>query len=682
MRRIVYCILVTVILAVLIPIPDTHALSISIRVGYNTNLPPFQYLDENGEPTGLHIELLNEIARTSNLQLEYYPFDNTFEAVDAMLNGDLDIVLGVNPKKYSNDPISFTDILSSSTLCLLADNRNAQRYQSESRHRDMNVTLDDDVASYPYMGSMDFASIIIKDNQINAFETQRAGYADMLISVKDSILWILRERGLQDQYTIVTNYMLPVSFAIATHPDDMSLRALLNTKLTLLRTNGQYEEMINRWILADDSGKQIGLLRNIIIVAGALLAGMTVYLMINLRIKKLLAQEVAVRTEDLNKANEEINIANQKLEQRIEQTENYNRFLYNIIEASPAAMLLIDKKGKVIHSNRRALQLQEAFEGKADFAKGIGILYRKILCMDANEILLPEKSSTPRNISLTSGDGKEHKYRFSIHNLMSYNVNSGVLVSVEDVTAEELEKDTAFEKQKNEALNQMIAGLAHEIKNPLTTISAAAEMILTNSESQSFWEAFFKYVPNEIDRINRLVQNLVYYARPSQTQPMPVNLKELILAFQQLIAPITQRNEILVEFQAEQDLYVMADKDKLNQVLFNLILNSIESIVHKKAHVNGKYEPLIKIWTKQADSLVIISVWDNGTGMTRTEIENCIKPLFTTKKAGTGLGLSVSDQYIREIGGRLTIESESGSYSCFTVSLPLASAPIALVDIV
>ncbi|HWQ30051.1 MAG TPA: ATP-binding protein, partial [Negativicutes bacterium] len=254
--------------------------------------------------------------------------------------------------------------------------------------------------------------------------------------------------------------------------------------------------------------------------------------------------------------------------------------------------------------------------------------------------------------------------------LLNYNINNGSLISVEDVTAEELEKDVAFEKRKNEALNHMIASIAHEIKNPLTTISAAAAMIVTNGESKSFWEAFSKYVPNEIDRINRLIQNLVYYARPSQTQSEPVNVKNLILAFRHLIMPMTQKSDISAEFQAEHDLYVLANKDKLNQVLFNLILNSIESVEYRKTQEDSEYEPLVRLWAVQTDSSVVIAVQDNGTGMTTEETENCTKPFFTTKNAGAGLGLSVSLQYIHEIGGELYVESELGEYSRFTIILP------------
>jgi len=554
---------------------------------------------------------------------------------------------------------------------MLADNEKAAKFSAGNQQHSMSVSLEDDTANYSYMSSLGFSSIIIKDNQISAFQTQKDGYSDMLVGIKDSVGWILKRYGLEDDYTIVINYMFPVNFTIAAHIEDMYLINIINNSLTMIRTDGRYENIFNAWIIQDDNNMIIGFFKTILTITGILFALTIVYLIVNLRIKALLTREVGIRTADLKIANEEIKIGNINLELRVLQTENYNRLLHNIIESSPVAMLLIDSKNNILHSNQRAVQLQALFENKAGFENGIGVLYQKILDMHVYENSATTPYSETRNIALKSVDGNVHKYRFSVHNLMNYNIDSGTLISVEDVTAEELEKDAAFEKKKNEALNHMIASLAHEIKNPLTTISAAADMIVDNNKNPLYWEAFFKFVPNEIERINRLVKNLIFYARPVQTQSDRVNIKSLIFTLKHLITPMSEKNNITIKFQADQDLHVLVNEDKLNQILFNLILNSIDSVDFKKSKTNSDYQPHIQLCAIQESGFAVISVEDNGIGMTDDEINKCTNPFYTTKDTGTGLGLSFSVQYINEINGDMVIKSEFGKYACFTIKLPL-----------
>ena len=230
-RRLLTAIFAMAIMLLWVP-TDANALTISLKVGVNTNLPPYQFIGENGEITGLHIDIMDALAEIDQFDIEYIPFPNAYAAMEAMLDNELDAVIGVPQKKYITWDVMFSDEINSAVLCLVANEKIAKRYEEEqSAGRGMTIALEGDTIDYNHMSNLISSSIILKDSQVNAFYMLQQGYADMLLGVKDSVVYQLREKNLEDAYTIMGNYISNVDYSIATHQDDHDQREYLERHL-------------------------------------------------------------------------------------------------------------------------------------------------------------------------------------------------------------------------------------------------------------------------------------------------------------------------------------------------------------------------------------------------------------------------------------------------------------------
>ena len=187
--------------------------------------------------------------------------------------------------------------------------------------------------------------------------------------------------------------------------------------------------------------------------------------------------------------------------------------------------------------------------------------------------------------------------------------------------------------------------------------------------NEKFRQAFTEHIPQEIDRITRLIDNLLDYARPGVSKIEEVSLPEVIRSVYELSKVTAKKTQILLNIAEETGLTVRGDRDKLKQSLLNLMINSIEATKNMAARDNKIHNITIDCYTEN-DSAVI-RITDDGIGMTEQELERCTTPFWTTKKAGTGIGLALAKQYIEEAGGRMKIDSAKNQFTCVEIQLPV-----------
>jgi polar amino acid transport system substrate-binding protein len=240
-------------------------------------------------------------------------------------------------------------------------------------------------------------------------------------------------------------------------------------------------------------------------------------------------------------------------------------------------------------------------------------------------------------------------------------------MTVEDVTREEQEKQRLFEEDKNKTLNSLIAGIAHEIKNPLMTIQTATSLIIEQGYNLEVRDAFTMFVPHEIDRINQLIEGFINYARPLRGGVVELFcISTLIKECIYLVKIMSKKDKFIIITDIEEELYIYANKDKIKQSIINLIINGIESMKLKLVNMP---EAILKmsIKTYSLENDVFVKIRDQGVGMSLADIKKCTQPFFTTKTAGTGLGLAIVKQFIQENDGTLAIDSEKGKYAEFSI---------------
>lgn len=659
-RAIKIIIVAVLFLILLLPI-KAQALRTTVRVGFCEYMPPYQYTNDSCEPFGFHVDIFNAIAEKSGLLLEYVPFSTTTDAMDGLEKGDIDTVLGAVYNQFPGYDIKHSDVMSSANICLLAPIHVAENYKNDGGDN-YRVIVEFRLISYNYLARISRENIMLKGNQKNSVEAHLAGHAEMVVGIKDCLLWYLDEKGLSDYYEIINNYMASADFTIAVREGDRHLYDTINNGIAYLHTSGGYEDLYNSWF-HPDRAINYQLLLNIVAILFTISAiFLLAYFIVNSRAKRKLVDLVREKTSELYQTNTE-------LKRRTDQVEAESRLRNLIIESSPASIVLINKELKVEYMNNKAMLLS----GIGSHILGNSVFDLKVFGEIVNciEDDLFNSSWLQRNGTIKTRDARSgiyEKYRYGLHQIVRIEEITGVLLSVENITLEENEQEAIFEKKKNEVLNSLIAGIAHEIKNPLTAIDASASMIEEKGDNVNYRKAFSTYIPQEIARITRLINNLTDYARPGRSKTEMVYLPDIIRSVCELASVTAKATKIEMTLLQEDRLKFLGDRDKFKQSLLNIVMNSIESVQRKILATHVKH--IVNIEASVADHIITLSVYDDGIGMSEEEICCCTEPFYTTKPAGTGIGLAITKKYIEEVGGTMEISSIKNEFTCVTIRLP------------
>jgi two-component system, NtrC family, sensor histidine kinase HydH len=235
------------------------------------------------------------------------------------------------------------------------------------------------------------------------------------------------------------------------------------------------------------------------------------------------------------------------------------------------------------------------------------------------------------------------------------------------VAAEQLEKAEATMRRSERlaALGQMSAGLAHELRNPLGTMKASAELLMRNVEpSNEVAHEMAGYISTEVDRTNSLITRFLDFARPLAVRLASTDLHEVL---DRAVADIERHQpplDVIIYKNYSPDIPQMPlDAELMERVIYNLLLNAAQASP-PQGHITLK--------TRLSDSMVEIAVIDRGSGIDSKHLENIFNPFFTTKSNGVGLGLAIVSKIVDEHGGTITVESELGSGTVFHICLKLS----------
>lgn len=215
------------------------------------------------------------------------------------------------------------------------------------------------------------------------------------------------------------------------------------------------------------------------------------------------------------------------------------------------------------------------------------------------------------------------------------------------------------------ALGQLSGGLAHELRNPLGTIRASAEMLLKNvPEGSEMARELAGFISSEVDRTNSLVTRFLEFARPLELQPGRAELAEVLDSAIGQLERGQPHYDVTIYRNYSPDVRPFAfDAELLERVFYNLILNAAQA-----TPPGGE----VTVKTRALGGGVEISVIDRGSGIEPAQLENIFNPFFTTKKDGVGLGLAIVSKIVDLHGGKITVESQPGKGSIFRVFLPAA----------
>ncbi|OGU77262.1 MAG: hypothetical protein A2V93_10405 [Ignavibacteria bacterium RBG_16_34_14] len=227
--------------------------------------------------------------------------------------------------------------------------------------------------------------------------------------------------------------------------------------------------------------------------------------------------------------------------------------------------------------------------------------------------------------------------------------------------------------QKMESIGTLAAGIAHEIGNPLASISAIVQVVQRTTED-SFVKEKIELIKSQVTRISKIIRDLVDFSRPSNYELRLTDINQNISEAVNITRVGAKAKDIDFEFEKSENIPLLPlVADQIEQVFINILLNAVDSFAEPIA--KNKKEKRIEITTELKDDFVNITFSDNGSGIKDEHLIKIFEPFFTTKKEGkgTGLGLWVSYGIVKSFQGDIRVKSKQGEGTTFVVSLPTKS---------
>jgi two-component system sensor histidine kinase HydH len=284
---------------------------------------------------------------------------------------------------------------------------------------------------------------------------------------------------------------------------------------------------------------------------------------------------------------------------------------------------------------------------------------------------LQDKSDeiTDRDVVLKGADNMQ--YSLHLSSMPVYNQFSDfmgrVLLMYDLSELKRLEKEIQ-RHDRLVALGKMAAGVAHEVRNPLSSIKGFATLLGSKFKDGSQEHEAADLLVQEAERLNRSITELLNYARPTPLRKEPVDLGEIVDLGLKLISSDAQVLGVKTSLDVEADLpAISVDKDKINQVLLNLYLNGLQAMEHSTSAKELK----VSVHHDVHDGMLVIEVQDTGSGIPPEDLDKVLDPYFTTKPDGTGLGLALAYKIIDEHKGIIRFSSSEGEGTTVSVSLPI-----------
>jgi signal transduction histidine kinase len=334
----------------------------------------------------------------------------------------------------------------------------------------------------------------------------------------------------------------------------------------------------------------------------------------------------------------------------------------NILASITSGLIVLDTAGTVILVNEHVPRLLR------DTGDILGTSYTTALpsCITAIAARLIENDAEGQR---SSAMGKckigELYLEVSAYRMLDYrNLPTGILLLLQDVTEYEHMNLQLYRAEKLATMGTMLSGIAHELRNPLSIISARAQRALTKKDGDAAWmRKCFASIETQTERCASIVNNLLDFTRNTATTPGFHDIGDIIDETLTYVEYQNLFDDITVEKHYQPDAQVYGDRSRYVQVFLNLITNAADAMAGRGT---------LAITTEKAGPLsTLVNVSDTGPGIARAIHEQIFDPFFTTKEPGkgTGLGLAIVYKIVQESGGRIWFGSRPG-HTTFSVMLP------------
>lgn len=354
-----------------------------------------------------------------------------------------------------------------------------------------------------------------------------------------------------------------------------------------------------------------------------------------------------------------------ELSRKEEDFQTLEAFSEKIIRSLPSGLITTDNNGDITSFNEAA----EFITGKKS-AETIGSSLHELF-----ENI--DFENCPPEITFVEQSGKKRFLGLSLSVLRSGKGEElGRIIIFQDQTVyREMEQQLKI-SDRLAAVGQLAAGLAHEVRNPLASISGSIQLLRRDARFSDD-DRLFRILLRETDRLNQLITEFLHFARPSQGQLVAVNMKELLGETIDLFQNHAKKSDSLhTELECPANLDILLDTKLLHQVLWNLLINAAQAMPDG-GKVNIIVEPIKIKRDSIPESGIGITISDTGPGIPQEIQDKIFAPFFTTKEYGTGLGLAIAYRSVESMGGVIKFTTREGRGTSFIIELPVKHADTA-----
>lgn len=622
----------------------------TIRIAGDNNYPPYEYVDKNEIYKGFNVDIMRAIAIELGIEIEIIPM-NWYQAIGALEKGEVDAIQGMTYSQQRGESFAFSDVLvvNSQAIFVLKETNYIAELQDL---RGVAVGFQAKDISEEIVSSIEGIIPVAKNNQEESMEALLRGEVEAVIGNRLTGLYISQREKQFDEIKIVGEPLYATEYMAATLKGNTEVLKLLNMGIEIIKKNGTYDKIYQKWfgeIFQDKTGLWKKLLAITMLILLITIIGAVFTINWNRQLKK----EVFKRTYELDKIN-------RVLKKRKYQLEHSNRLRGKILENIIIGIITFNPNQRVSAFNKAA---EKILAKKVEINKDWKDLeLDKILSPTALKKVM-KGEIWRENLEWDRVGSIKVYVECNLIPIRDKNDEvEGFILLLRDYSEEKHLRDIIYHADKMQSLGRLAAGLAHEIRNPLTAIKTFVDLLPNKFESLDYRKKVIEVVPKEIQRIDHLVTLLLDYARPKPRTCKFTGLRSLLNEITNLLSiHLKQKN---IEFIYEiDDITLWCDEQQIQQVLVNLILNSIEAIGEK-----GK----IVVSAMEENDEAIIKVIDNGCGIPSEALNKIFDPFFTLKPKGYGLGLAISFQLIEDNKGRIEFSSKVGEGTIATLYLSIA----------
>ncbi|MFP5213529.1 MAG: ATP-binding protein [Acidobacteriota bacterium] len=337
-------------------------------------------------------------------------------------------------------------------------------------------------------------------------------------------------------------------------------------------------------------------------------------------------------------------------------------FTSTLINQMPVGLMTTDMEGNIQRANEAShviLHQEEAIGGNLNdfpcFRSIIEQLRREGSVIE-REILCPLEGGETAPLLMNAAlirDGEER--------------STGYVLLFTDMTNIKQLEERLRRSERLAGLGRLAAGIAHEIRNPLSSIKGFATILASRFPEEDKSRTIADVMVQEVERLNRVVTELLDYARPTELSRRSCSCADMLRHTLSLVERDARlRNIEIASTTIPEDLTLEADPDRLSQVLLNLYLNGLQAMDHGGT---------LKVEAFREDGRAVLNVTDTGHGIPSEHLPHIFDPYFTTKPSGVGLGLANVHKFVEAHGGEIEVASNPGQGTTFTIRLPLGNSP-------